>query len=298
MKSIIKKVCKTVAYTALLTLIALNLMAIRPIYYAMKDISSLIQKLRASTNAFEMHHTRQIDKLWEELEKNYKNDIAFNKLFSEFLDMNTRHFDNLKKDYDNIQESLDDYQPIDLPQNKQLLNANVTMHNISTGSQGSGTIIKIKNKIYILSCAHLLSQVGDNIMLAKWKDTAYPLDLIKVDFGTDLSLFALDIANPPAYLELSDVYPEVGSQIQIVGNPSGWEDILTQGSIAKKDGFGYLITGLIYFGNSGGALVYKNKIVGVVVELRVQYNAPVFVNYGYCVGINTIRTFLRETGIQ
>jgi len=294
---IMKKVCRVILYSAFAVLLLTNLMAIRPIYYAMKDISQQIQRLRASTNAFEVDHMRQIDRLWNYLKKNTKNDIELTTSFSKFLDIYMRNLDDLKKDYGNIKESLDKYQSIDLPENKKLMDANITIHNLTAGYAGSGTIIKIKNRIYVLSCAHILNQVGDNIVVAKWKRTIFPLVLIQSDFGKDLSLFTLDVANPPAYLELSDIDPEVGSQIQIVGNPSNYEDIITQGTIAKKDGFGYMVTGLVYYGNSGGALIYKNKVVGVVVSLDILYNPPVYVNYGYCVGIKTIEKFLKEIGI-
>jgi len=60
---IMKKVCRVILYSAFAVLLLTNLMAIRPIYYAMKDISQQIQRLRASTNAFEVDHMRQIDRL-------------------------------------------------------------------------------------------------------------------------------------------------------------------------------------------------------------------------------------------
>jgi len=173
--------------------------------------------------------------------------------------------------------------------------ANLLIINMTRGCTGSGTHIRIKNQDYIISVAHLIDDEND-ILLAKGDDGKfYDISVVKYNEATDLALFKINKACPELpSLELSKEYPKEGSEVIIVGNPAGEIDIVTEGIIAKVDSLYYTVTNLVFYGNSGGALLYKGKIIGVVSQLDCKIKAPVYVNYGKCVKINIINQFLEE----
>lgn len=173
--------------------------------------------------------------------------------------------------------------------------ANLLILNMTKGCMGSGTHIRIKNQDYILSVAHLIDSDEDILWASDDNDVRYNLEIVKYNKGTDLALFKITKAcsELPA-LELSDENPKEGSEVVVIGNPSGEIDIFTEGIIAKVDPLYYTITNLIYYGNSGGALLYNGKIIGVASQLDCKMQPPVFVNYGKCVKIDVIKMFLEE----
>ncbi len=183
---------------------------------------------------------------------------------------------------------------IDLPNIKNIKEANLIIRNITAGVSGSGTHIKIKGNSYILSVAHMIDKKTDKMYGIINDGTKYPLILEKIDKKNDLSLFKIKGINDLPYLELSKESPKAGSEIVIVGNPDSLEDIVTEGIIAKITKKGYIFTNLVFFGNSGGAILYKGKIIGVVSHLKTYLSFPVvYVNYGYGCNLKAIKHFLR-----
>jgi len=64
----------------------------------------------------------------------------------------------------------------------------------------------------------------------------------------------------------------VGAKVLVTGHPSGHATVIvTEGYVSGWNN-GYLITSApIYPGNSGGALWYEGKIVGVMVRVSEEY---------------------------
>jgi len=226
------------------------------------------------------------------------NDLQQIKLTTGILDIIKGVQDNifiLKKTLKKLQGKVEISKTIDFKNSAEIRKANFAIANTTAVVTGSGSHIKIGNKSYILTCAHLTKTIDDNLWAITKKGTWLVLDLVKIDYDDDLALFRIKkvMKNHPA-LEISDEFPEPGSEVIAVGNPDVLEDVLTDGIIAKIRKKSYIFTNKIYFGNSGGALLYKGKLVGVVSAGYVNWDFPVFVNYGEGANLKTVKRFLEE----
>lgn len=191
-----------------------------------------------------------------------------------------------------IKKELKTKKRINLDNVEEIKKANVLLYNTTAGFDGSGSHIVIKDKHYILTCAHLVKDEEDFVWVVLDEGSWHPLGLVKINKSKDLALFEIFMVDNLPYLEISDEFPKEGSEVVIIGNPADLTDIITDGVIAKVKNKGYLFTNKIYFGNSGGAILYKGKIVGVVNKIGVHYQLPVIVNYGYGVRLEIIKEFL------
>ncbi len=205
-----------------------------------------------------------------------------------------------------------------IPPNYEFLErTNLSIVNYSRGISGSGTLISLKGSFYVLTAAHLLRSDKDFIM-AQDNVTGknYPLSVIKFSRKYDLAIFDIKINKDDTLtnfaLDIGHVSPSTGDTIYIIGNPDSYEDILTSGIIVKKGRSFSLVSAPIYFGNSGGAVIYKGKLVGVVsalsIRLSIQFlepNAelwwlerpiPYFIDstFGIVVNLEVINRFLKD----
>ena len=162
---------------------------------------------------------------------------------------------------------------IDLKNVEKYKKANLLIYNATANFSGSGTHIKIKNKDYILTASHLIENPDDFIWGILDNGDWHPLELTKINKEKDLILFRVFGLECHPYLEISDESPKEGSKIIVKG---------------------YLFTNIIYFGNSGGAILYKGKIIGVVSEFRCYFQIPIFVNYGFGCKLEMIKDFLED----
>jgi len=189
---------------------------------------------------------------------------------------------------------------LDVENIENILEANLLLRNKTKGYQGSGTHIKINSKSYILTCWHLIVKENDKFVAINDIGDEYPMFYIKSNKKIDLALFEIKNVNHLSYLEISKENPKIGSEVLVVGNPSCWNDVVTDGIIAQKEKVEYCLTNLSYFGSSGGAVLYKGKIVGVISKLYTDFKwkkskniAPSFVAYTIAVNVETIREFLK-----
>ena len=190
-----------------------------------------------------------------------------------------------------------DTKKIDERETDRFQSANVILLNHSRGAKGSGTHIRLKNQDYIITCAHLIRNEKEALWAYDNDGREYPLKLVKVAPFIDLALFRINGGCPKlATLEIADIGPKRGSEVTIIGNPDGYEDIITDGVLTQENSVHYSFTNIIYFGNSGGAMLYRGKIVGVVVQLDVKLSPPFFVTYGKAVKLEQIKQFLGELG--
>ncbi len=198
------------------------------------------------------------------------------------------------------------------PSYDKVRRANYLIINNSKGYSGSGTLIKYKDRYYILTCAHLLKDTSD-LMIAKntATNTTHLLSLIKVDFKKDLAVYDIIVSESSKKfaLPLSDKTPPVGSSIYVIGNPSSYTDILTKGVISKYQGDTGMATATVFFGNSGGAILYSSKVVGVTSRILIMLQkeevhsedpidsiTPYYVDahFAIFVSLDTIKKFLHE----
>ena len=216
------------------------------------------------------------------------------KQFAQIRDIRVA-LDKLTTHQTKMLERLNRTKKIDLDNIEDIKRANFLIYNSTTGMQGSGSLIKIEKQYYILTAAHLIKENKDFVWAVDNNGTMYPLGLTKLNKKQDLLLFKIYMVENRPYLEISKEKPKEGSEIIVIGNPSNMVDIVTDGIIAKELKKGYIFTNIIYFGNSGGAVLYKGKIVGVVNSIRVRFKPtkPLLVNYGFCPKLEMIQEFLK-----
>lgn len=174
----------------------------------------------------------------------------------------------------------------------KLKEANVYILNLAKNVLGSGTVIKIKDTPYILSCAHLTGRI--NNLRLNGTNGSVKLTLIKVDPKHDLALFGFNVVPKNIqYVELGEL-PIIGDQVYAVGNTSGYEDVISSGIISTIEDGEYYVTNVVYFGNSGGGLYSKKgKLIGVVNGLAYLDNRAPY-TMGAVVGLSTIKAFLKD----
>jgi len=198
------------------------------------------------------------------------------------------------------------------PDYDKLSKANLEIHNATDSSQGSGVLIKIEGQFYVLTCSHITKK-DDDFILAEDTITriGYPLKLVKIDRKNDLALFKI-FGKLDSYLEIADKEPEVGSVVYIISNPNGLVDTLTSGIISRKEDNHFLTEAKIFRGSSGGAVVYNDEIIGIIVklngylenifklyeikELDIKIPIPYTFNilFGECIRLHIIKNFLKD----
>jgi len=183
-----------------------------------------------------------------------------------------------------------------VPNYNRLKNANVMILN-SLGYQGSGTVIKYKNKLYILTVAHLFDGKSDTTQILTIYNNNRDdgvLKIIKRDEDIDLMLCEVpEKFKVLDYVELAEREPKDYSDIVIVGNPLSLEDFISKGLIYTYYQTEFAYIDHSYFGNSGGGIFYNNQLVGVTSKIANvnYYNIPFTLNIA--VRLDTIKEFLK-----
>jgi S1-C subfamily serine protease len=235
-------------------------------------------------------------------------EIELGKMNRNMLDWlkRTETIDRLQLDYDKqlakeleylyniIKKNEEENKTIDNAEVDRMLSASVFLLNRSNGGVGAGTHIRIKNQDYVITCSHLIQEPTEALWIIEGEKEHF-LKLMKIDRNRDLALYkVMGACHEIAVAEISDIYPTIGSEEIIIGNPAKCEDTVTEGIISSETDIHYGFTNIVWFGNSGGAMFYKNKIVGIVVQLDVKLKPPLFVTYGRAVKLSHIKDFLRE----
>lgn len=184
----------------------------------------------------------------------------------------------------------DSWRDLNEKEKEVLKEANFIIHNISEATLGAGTHIKINNKSYILTCGHI-SYKAKNIIVAEDNTGKFRfLYLKKIDKYNDLSLYEIDLEDNFKYIEISDKNVDSTSFVYTVGNPNGNPDIIEDGMVIETTNKYIKSTNRIDHGNSGGALIYNKKLVGVVIERWDFRNGLVL---AYSVPLQKIKRFLK-----
>jgi S1-C subfamily serine protease len=154
------------------------------------------------------------------------------------------------------------------PDFDKLVKVNVFIVNETKGCSGSGTLLKVDNKIIILSAGHLVDDPADVLYVIE--DTKIRLlKLKKINHAVDLAIFEyVDNYTDIRYTRVANEIPSVGDSIWAIGNPAGLEDAITRGTLVRKMGIHYFIDAKIYYGSSGGGLFNaEGELVGVNVMM-------------------------------
>lgn len=188
-----------------------------------------------------------------------------------------------------------------------LKQVNVMVKNESEGTLGSGVSIKYKGNFYVLTAGHMAESDQAQLYLYENNKQICKLEIVKHDYEggmietTKNDLLLLRPINknmqPKFYTEIADNEPITGTQIYIVGNPMGIEDIISDGRvIVYQNNFMYYIDHT-YFGNSGGGVYdYQGKLLGIVshmYNLRPMEGYPDYIING-AVRLDTILAFMRN----
>ena len=261
----------------------------------------ILAKINRKMEIYHLQQQLQVREIQETIKGSFEliieNDIKqlqFDKNVVSLLDSMTGNIETLKENNKDLARRLQTTKLIDVENVDQIKQANVLVGNVNEGIEGSGTHIKINGESYLLTCAHLIIENEDDIIGILDNGDMHPLQLVKINRETDLALFKIYGVGDLPYFKIADVEPKEGSEIIVVGNPNRMTDVITDGILAKINEEGYIFTNLIYSGSSGGAMLYKGKVIGIVSEFRVCFTPPIFVNYGYAVKLNTIKDFLGD----
>lgn len=142
------------------------------------------------------------------------------------------------------------------------------------GSHGSGTIIKNKNKKYVFTAGHVVSE---SLALIEIYGGYYLSQVVYYDYYSDFLILEI-IEDTPKVKDLKfkqDKKIELSEDIFFVGNPSNRESIVSYGSVS---GFPmglehrlFYIQSYGWFGSSG-SVVFNNKceVMGVVSSLVIE----------------------------
>jgi len=144
---------------------------------------------------------------------------------------------------------------------------NVMIFNNTGAWQGSGSFVLYKNHYYILSAGHLVEDEKDLLYLKEKGEIICKLKLVKLDKERDIALFKPENPNyiPIAYTELAEIESTQGSEIYVVGNPLGIDDVISKGRIIKYGGFYCYFQDHSYFGASGGGIyTLEGKLIGII----------------------------------
>ena len=147
-------------------------------------------------------------------------------------------------------------------------------------SEGSGVIYaqdRDGKYTYIVTCAHVISGVGQNIVVQLYNEKEYTAQVVGYDSRTDIGVVRIEASGLQA-LEIGDSDSlQVGDTIYAIGNPGGTEfaNTFTNGIVTALDrpvsssSTGYTMeciqhNAAINPGNSGGALVNEfGQLIGI-----------------------------------
>jgi S1-C subfamily serine protease len=172
---------------------------------------------------------------------------------------------------------------------------NIMLYNNEEGTQGSGITIKLQDKFYILSAAHLVSNDKQLLQLVENGLTICDVRVVRWDPKADLLLLETvdpDI-QPRVWTTIAKNEAQKGVEsIYVCGNPIGLEDVLSTARVIKYEGAFFYYLDHSYFGSSGGGIFnMAGELIGTISHLIavdptpagiVTARSPMFVIHGAC----------------
>jgi hypothetical protein len=181
---------------------------------------------------------------------------------------------------------------------------NIMLYNNEEGTQGSGITVKLQDKFYILSAAHLVSNKDQILQLVENGITICDVRVVRWDTQTDLLLLETvdPEIQPRVWTTIAKNEPQKGVEsIYVCGNPIGLEDVLSTARVIKFTGAFFYYLDHSYFGSSGGGIFnMAGELIGTISHLIavdptppgiVTQRSPMFVIHG-AVRTQAIHKFL------
>lgn len=176
----------------------------------------------------------------------------------------------------------------------------------SSGQQGTGTFIKVHNKRFILTCAHVVGQLNAKV-LCRAADREFQSDVIWCNPDEnrpfDLALLTAPDDIPERYcVRLSRNRATLGQTVYNAGFPYyvnfnfkyDFNPSIFQGRIIKCDQGAIMSDGSVQAGQSGGPMFDQNgSILGVCVS-NIKHDDVVYPNINTAIPTFDIRQTLQE----
>ncbi|XP_030388457.1 uncharacterized protein LOC115634714 [Scaptodrosophila lebanonensis] len=176
----------------------------------------------------------------------------------------------------------------------------------SSGQQGTGTFIKVHNKRFILTCAHVVGQLNTKVH-CRAADRQFTADVLwcnpEVNRPYDLALLTAPINVPERhFVRLARNRATMGQTVYNAGFPYyvnfnfkyDFNPSIFQGRIIKYDQGAIMSDGSVQAGQSGGPMFDQNGcILGVCVS-NIKYDDIVYPNINTAIPIWDVRATLYE----
>jgi len=164
-------------------------------------------------------------------------------------------------------------------------------YKLEDASSSIGTGFFIKDN-YILTCSHCVDDSKDiYIEVSSQGKRKYKVELVGLCPRFDIALLKSVEYKSKEYFQLGDSDKALtGNEVVALGFPLGQNDIkITRGIISGRQ-YGNIQTDApLNPGNSGGPLLYNNKVVGINKSIILKSN-----NVGYTIPINKYNTIKKE----
>jgi S1-C subfamily serine protease len=186
----------------------------------------------------------------------------------------------------------------------------------SDESGGSGVILyRCGDETAILTNRHVVTSdkapagsvvVSPNIKITNEGKEVRPIRIVIAPHDLDLALvFVKEDIGPP--VKFSQMKPEVGSKLIVVGNPLGVEDTVSIGIVSnfikdKSDGgfpFELIQTdAAINAGNSGGGMFLSNGELLGIVTFKLRHGLGFAEGMGYAIPLSIIGNFKVDSWVE
>jgi S1-C subfamily serine protease len=242
-----------------------------------------------------------------ELRSEINNSKEFNLFMFKLIDINENIILQTQKSLNKRIDTLPDKIKYDkFMLEKKLQSVNVVIHNETVGSLGSGVTLKYKDKFYILTAGHMLNRDTDKLTFSQNGENFGELEIIKWIFDpTDETLKGVDLLLsqpknkdliPKIYIELADYEPLIATEVYVVGNPMGIENVISDGRIIAYEENYMIFIDHSYFGNSGGGVYTKEgKLIGInsiISDLKNKSGSEISYVIGGTMRLDVIKSFL------
>lgn len=153
-----------------------------------------------------------------------------------------------------------------------ILDSSVMVLSNTRCARGSGTVCKVGDNLYVLTCAHLFETQKDEaeVVWNRGKSEVHKeVEIIALDTKLDLALLKAKkpLAKTTKYVSISVESPDGNTAVDIVGNPGRFSNLATFGRIKGEDTDGWVLTNPAAKGSSGGGVFYEGALCGVTIAV-------------------------------
>ncbi|KAM7345536.1 peroxisomal leader peptide-processing protease [Cochliomyia hominivorax] len=176
----------------------------------------------------------------------------------------------------------------------------------AAGNQGTGTLVRVQNKKFILTCSHVVFQVNSKVS-CRGVDGEFEADVLwrnpHYDTAYDVALLSTPSNIPESYcVRLAQTKPSLGQTVYNAGFPYfvnfnlkyDFNPSIFQGRIIKYTPAAIMSDGCVQAGQSGGPMFDEHGgIMGICVS-NIKMDNVVYPNVNSAVPIIAIRSILED----